>query len=158
MKNTIQKILITLVGLVVSFAACVLGMYMVFLADKMKFSYQMLFSAIFMFNPITTILMAVNMFKRPKTGAPAAEKRPKDEVIKEPKKPKEIRNPFKKEKAGADSSKKDADLSDSYLTDRDTYTEDSFSLSDNEFPYAEKDDDLFASHVSADKEDQSISD
>ena len=31
MKNTIQKIFITLAGLVVSFAACILGMYMVFL-------------------------------------------------------------------------------------------------------------------------------
>ena len=74
MKNTIQKIFITLAGLVVSFAACILGMYMVFKADKMIFGYQMLFSAIFMFNPITTILMAVNMFRRPKAGAPSEEK------------------------------------------------------------------------------------
>ena len=73
MKNTIQKIFITLAGLVVSFGASTLGMYMVFLADKMKFGYYILFSAIFILNPITTVLMAVNMFRRPKAGAPSEE-------------------------------------------------------------------------------------
>ena len=98
MKNTIQKIFITLAGLVVSFGASTLGMYMVFLADKMKFGYYILFSAIFILNPITTVLMAVNMFRRPKAGAPAEDKKPKDS-----------KNPFRKE---TDSSKKDADFDD----------------------------------------------
>ena len=156
MKNTIQKILITLVGLVVSFGACILGMYMVFLADNMKFSFQMLFSAIFMFNPITTILMAVNMFKRPKAVTPAAEERPWEEkAVKEPKKPKEIRNPFRKE---TDSSKKDADLGGSFAKDQDAYTSDPFSSSKNDAAGKETDDDIFSSHVSADEEDQFISD
>lgn len=143
MKNTIQKIFITLAGLVVSFAACILGMYMVFLADDMKFGYQMLFSAIFMFNPITTILMAVNMFRRPKAGASAEEKKPKDS-----------KNPFRKE---TDSSKKDADFGDSFSKDRDDYSSGIFSSSESKTSDKDSDDDLFSSHVTVDDEDQFIS-
>ena len=162
MKNTIQKILITLVGLVVSFGACILGMYMVFLADNMKFSYQMLFSAIFILNPITTVLMAVNMFRRPKAGAPSEEKgkakadreeKWEAKAAKEVKKPKEVRNPFKKEPRESGSSKKDEDLSDVLTEDKDAYKSDIFS-SKNEIPDPDQDDDIFSTHVTADDEDQ----
>ena len=162
MKNTIQKIFITLAGLVVSFAACILGMYMVFKADKMIFGYQMLFSAIFMFNPITTILMAVNMFRRPKAGAPSEEKgkakadreeKWEAKAAKEVKKPKEVRNPFKKEPRESGSSKKDEDLSDVLTEDKDAYKSDIFS-SKNEIPDPDQDDDIFSTHVTADDEDQ----
>jgi hypothetical protein len=146
MKNTIQKIFITLAGLVVSFAACILGMYMVFLADDMKFGYQMLFSAIFMFNPITTILMAVNMFRRPKTGAPAEEKKPRDS-----------KNPFRKEPKETDPFKKDADFDDSFSKEKDDYASGIFSYSESKDPDKESDDDLFSSHVTVDDEDQFIS-
>lgn len=164
MKNVIQKIFITLVGLIISFAACIIGMYMVFLAD-MKFVYQMLFSAIFMFNPITTILMAVNMFKRPKAGAPSTEKweakADRDEkreakAAREVKKPKEVRNPFKKEPRESGSSKKDEDFSDVLEKDRDDYESDIFS-SDHEIPDPDKDDDIFSSHITVDEDDQFIS-
>lgn len=151
MKNTIQKIFITLAGLVVSFGSCTLGMYLVFLADEMKFGYYILFSAVFILNPITTILMAVNMFKRPKAASPAAETIPREEkAAKEPKKPKEIRNPFRKE---TDSSKKDADLGGSFEKDQDAYTSGSFSSSKNEAGGRETDD-IFSSHVTVDDEDQ----
>ena len=142
----IQKIFVTLAGLVVSFAACILGMYMVFLADNMKFGYQMLFSAIFMFNPITTIFMAVNMFKRPKAGAPAEEKKPRDS-----------KNPFRKEPKETDSSKKDADFSDSFSKEKDDYSSGMFSFSESKDPDKEVSDDLFSSHVTVDDEDQFIS-
>lgn len=159
MKNTIQKIFITLAGLVVSFAACIIGMYMVFLADNMKFGYQMLFSAIFMFNPVTTILMAVNMFKRTRRAAPAAEKRPVEEKApREHKKPKEIRNPFKKEPKETDSSEKESDLSDSFPSNNDA-GENPFFSSENENPDSdEEDDDLFPEHITIDEEDQLICD
>ncbi|MBP3880513.1 MAG: hypothetical protein J6D46_09385, partial [Lachnospiraceae bacterium] len=117
MKDTIKKIFITLAGLIVSFAACVLGMYMISLAD-MKFVYMMLFSAIFMFNPLTTILMAVYMFRRPKTGTTAGGKQPKEEKpVKEKKQPKEFRNPFKKEPKEQDDSKEDPDFGSSSWTE-----------------------------------------
>ena len=162
MKNTIQKIFITLAGLVVSFGASTLGMYMVFLADKMKFGYYILFSAIFILNPITTVLMAVNMFRRPKAGAPSSEKweakADRDEkreakAAREVKKPKEVRNPFKKEPRESGSSKKDEDLSDVLTEDKDAYKSDIFS-SKNEIPDPDQDDDIFSTHVTADDEDQ----
>ena len=162
MKNTIQKIFITLAGLVVSFAACILGMYMVFLADEMKFGYYILFSAIFILNPITTVLMAVNMFRRPKAGAPSEEKgkakadreeKWEAKAAKEVKKPKEVRNPFKKEPRESGSSKKDEDLSDVLTEDKDAYKSDIFS-SKNEIPDPDQDDDIFSTHVTADDEDQ----
>ena len=146
MKNTIQKIFITLAGLVVSFAACILGMYMVFKADKMIFGYQMLFSAIFMFNPITTILMAVNMFRRPKAGAPAEEKKSKNS-----------KNPFRKESKETDPFIKDADFSDSFSKEKDDYSSGMFSSSESKDPDKEDSDDLFSSHVTVDDEDQFIS-
>ena len=149
MKNMIQRLFITLAGLVVSFAACILGMYMVFLADEMKFGYYILFSAVFILNPITTILMAVNTFKRPKGALPAAEKNTKEETaVKKPKNPKEIRNPFRKE---TDLSKKDADPGSSFAKDQDAYTSDLFSSSENDEIDTEKEDDLFLSHVSVDE-------
>ena len=160
MKNTIQKIFITLAGLVVSFGASTLGMYMVFLADKMKFGYYILFSAIFILNPITTVLMAVNMFRRPKAGAPSEEKgkakadreeKWEAKAAKEVKKPKEVRNPFKKEPRESGSSKKDEDLSDVLTEDKDAYTSDLFSSSENDEIDTEKEDDLFLSHVSVDE-------
>ncbi len=162
MKNTIQKIFITLAGLVVSFGASTLGMYMVFLADKMKFGYYILFSAIFILNPITTVLMAVNMFRRPKAGAPSEEKgkakadreeKWEAKAAKEVKKPKEVRNPFKKEPRESGSSKKDEDLSDVLTEDKDAYKSDIFS-SKNEIPDPDQDDDIFSTHVTADDEDQ----
>ena len=172
MKNTIQKILITLAGLVVSFGSCTLGMYLVFLADEMKFGYYILFSAIFILNPITTVLMAVNMFRRPKAGAPSEEKgkakadreekweakadreeKWEAKAAKEVKKPKEVRNPFKKEPRESGSSKKDEDLSDVLTEDKDAYKSDIFS-SKNEIPDPDQDDDIFSTHVTADDEDQ----
>ena len=162
MKNTIQKIFITLAGLVVSFGASTLGMYIVFLADKMKFGYYILFSAIFILNPITTVLMAVNMFRRPKAGAPSEEKgkakadreeKWEAKAAKEVKKPKEVRNPFKKEPRESGSSKKDEDLSDVLTEDKDAYKSDIFS-SKNEIPDPDQDDDIFSTHVTADDEDQ----
>ena len=162
MKNTIQKIFITLAGLVVSFGASTLGMYMVFLADKMKFGYYILFSAIFILNPITTVLMAVNMFRRPKAGAPSEEKgkakadreeKWEAKAAKEVKKPKEVRNPFKKEPRESGSSKKDEDLSDVLTEDKDAYKSDIFS-SKNEIPDPDQDADIFSTHVTADDEDQ----
>ena len=162
MKNTIQKIFITLAGLVVSFGASTLGMYMVFLADKMKFGYYILFSAIFILNPITTVLMAVNMFRRPKAGAPSKEKgkakadreeKWEAKAAKEVKKPKEVRNPFKKEPRESRKKKKDEDLSDVLTEDKDAYKSDIFS-SKNEIPDPDQDDDIFSTHVTADDEDQ----
>ena len=162
MKNTIQKIFITLAGLVVSFGASTLGMYMVFLADKMKFGYYILFSAIFILNPITTVLMAVNMFRRPKAGAPSEEKgkakadreeKWEAKAAKEVKKPKEVRNPFKKEPRESGSSKKDEDLSDVLTEDKDAYKSDK-KKKKNEIPDPDQDDDIFSTHVTADDEDQ----
>ncbi len=172
MKDTIKKIFITLAGLIVSFAACIQGMYMVSLAD-MKFIYMMLFSAVFMFNPLTTILMAVYMFRRPKA---AAEKQPKEEKpAKEKKQPKEFRNPFKKKPKETDESYEEPDFGSSSWTEPkeggSSHEEPDFGVSlkkdsdahTDPLPSPEKEaaaeDEkaLFSGHVTADEEDQFVS-
>lgn len=71
MKNMIKKVFLSILALIVSISAAVLGMYMVFLAE-MIFGYRLLFAAVFMFNPIMTGFLIANMFKKPE-AQPAKE-------------------------------------------------------------------------------------
>lgn len=74
MKLTFLKILVCTISMIVSIAACVCGMYMVFLAN-MLFGYRFLFCLIFMLNPIAVIFMIRYMFRKPepKEGAEGGE-------------------------------------------------------------------------------------
>ncbi|MDO4804567.1 MAG: hypothetical protein Q4A32_07090 [Lachnospiraceae bacterium] len=74
MKLTVKKVFLSIIALIVSISAAVLGMYMVFLAE-MVFGYRLLFAAVFMFNPILTGFLIAYMFKKAEA---AAAKEPKE--------------------------------------------------------------------------------
>lgn len=74
MKLTIQKIFFSILAMAVSIAAAVIGMYMIFLAE-MVFGYRLLFSAIFMFNPILTGFLISFVFRKQEAKQP---KEPKE--------------------------------------------------------------------------------
>lgn len=77
MKLTIKKIFLSILAIAVSIAAAVIGMYMIFLAE-MIFGYRLLFTAIFMFNPILTCFLIAFMFRKPEVKEPKDKKKKKD--------------------------------------------------------------------------------